>query len=396
MLRVKERVVQCKDDLIKAAVRIDKTNAVEIRSFHKLVQRSGGSFKRRKERKLKSDADMKSANKRKEKLIQLESLKAEVEGVRSERRRKLKWLVRRQKYSLSNKSKIGVEETPTKILNNSDSFTTDDDGGDFGGDNCDGDDRDDRDDRDDGDNIDDSNIGDADDGGSGIEDEIISDGEETLSSILYGAAIVEEDDKVQQNDLQHKSNLDKHLQQSEHLMTLEKRRLVARAKLVEEIRQAKEVKCHEMAKFAKEREEAKLAEEKHEGKGSGKIKSKKNSAEELVVGVQNSTLCKVLDCAEEELYDSDFSDSSFDPAIEVMDNSTADTDAVQVTVTDLIQAIEGFNTRLADIELMHSIILAEDAAVTGKDEFKTSTEGEQTIDTTDDFSLFFPNDMQEI
>eukprot|EP00555_Chaetoceros_dichaeta_P012635 CAMPEP_0198253658 /NCGR_PEP_ID=MMETSP1447-20131203/4063_1 /TAXON_ID=420782 /ORGANISM="Chaetoceros dichaeta, Strain CCMP1751" /LENGTH=339 /DNA_ID=CAMNT_0043939421 /DNA_START=229 /DNA_END=1248 /DNA_ORIENTATION=+ len=339
---------------------------------------------------------MKSANKRKEKLIQLESLKAEVEGVRSERRRKLKWLVRRQKYSLSNKSKIGVEETPTKILNNSDSFTTDDDGGDFGGDNCDGDDRDDRDDRDDGDNIDDSNIGDADDGGSGIEDEIISDGEETLSSILYGAAIVEEDDKVQQNDLQHKSNLDKHLQQSEHLMTLEKRRLVARAKLVEEIRQAKEVKCHEMAKFAKEREEAKLAEEKHEGKGSGKIKSKKNSAEELVVGVQNSTLCKVLDCAEEELYDSDFSDSSFDPAIEVMDNSTADTDAVQVTVTDLIQAIEGFNTRLADIELMHSIILAEDAAVTGKDEFKTSTEGEQTIDTTDDFSLFFPNDMQEI
>lgn len=383
MLRVKERVVQCKDNLIKAAVHIDKTNAAEIKSFHKLLQRSGGSFKKRKERKLKSDANIKSANKRKEKLIQLESLKAEVEGVRSERRRKLKWLVRRQKYSSSNKSKVCEEETPTNILNNS----TDNDGGDFGGDNCN---------EDDGDNIDDSNICDADDASISIENEVFSDGEITLSSILYGDAIVEEDGKVQQNDLQHKSNLDNHLQQSEHTMTLEKRRLVARAELVEELRQAKEVKRHEMAKFAKEREEAKLAEEKDEGKGLGKTKFNKNSAEELVVGVQNVTLCKVLDCAEEELYDSDFSDSSFDPAIEVMDNSTADTDSVQVTITDLIQAIEGFNTRLADIELMHSIILAEDAAVTGKDEFKTSTEGDQSIDTIDDFSLFFPNDIQEI
>jgi len=173
-----------------------------------------------------------------------------------------------------------------------------------------------------------------------------------------------------EDDLGQQDNQDEYQEESEEAMTIEDMRLAARAKATEELRMAKEVRRHEMAKISKEREETKLALEKDEEGGLEETEFGQNSARELIAGVQISTLCKLLDCKKEELYDSDLLQSSFKPAIEMMDNSSADADSIQRAITNLVQDIEGYNTRIFDIELMNSLILAESASIKGKDEFK--------------------------
>jgi len=293
----------------------------------------------------------KETTKRNEKLLELEKLKVEVMEVRSEERRMLKSLVRRQK-EISNKIRRDEEETPTQILDNSKYFTIDEDGDD-------------------------------------------NDDTKTLrhdTKQPYDDVVTEKEEKLQRNDLQQEENHDEHQQQCEKQMTIEEMRLAARAEAAEEIRQAKEVRRHEMAKFAKDREETKLAEESDNKVDLEQTTHDKNSTEELVGGVQISTLCRLLECVEDELFDQDFSDSSSEPTIKIIENSNTDIDIVQCTIADHVKAIVGHDTRVSDIELMQSIILAENAALKGKDEFKLGLE-EQLNNVIHDCS-FSPIDKE--
>ena len=93
---------------------------------------------------------------------------------------------------------------------------------------------------------------------------------------------------------------------------------------------------HNSKRSQTSREEAKLAVKKDEEGGLEKTEFGQNSVGKRRVGIQISTLCELLDCKEEELYDSDFSDSSFDPAIEMMENSSADSNSVQCIITNIV------------------------------------------------------------
>jgi len=333
MLRMRGQLAQYKESLNQAAIRIDKENAAEMKAFQQRRQRMSLMSEREKE-----------TAKQNEKLLQLEKLKVEVMDAKLEERRKLRILVRREKEIVNN-SRRDEEETPTQILNNSNYFTIDEDDND----------------------IDDSKT-------------LRHNGKQ-----LYDDVAMETEEKPR-----HQENHEHH-QQSEKVMTIEEKRLAARAEAAEEIRQAKEVRRHEMAKFAKEREEIKLAEGSDNKVELQQTKFDKNIAEELVGGVTISTLCKVLECVEEELFDLDSSDLSFEPTIEITENSSSytDTDIVPCTIAEHVQAIAGYDTRLSDIELMQSIILAENAALIGKDEFKLGS-GEQLNNVMHKYSVSPP------
>jgi len=318
MLRVKERIAQCKDS-------IDKQNP----GLKTVIQQ------RRQKRKssiLRYDAELKSGKKSRENLSKLEHLKIEVIDFRSEKRRMLKWLVRRQNI------KQDEDESPTHILNNSNYFT-------------------------DGNNEDDSDMRLA----------LRTKATEKLRMDvvqLFEESVIDEADTPQTNGLGQQDNQDEYKEESEEAMTIEDMRLAARAKATEELRMAVEVRRHEMAKVSKEREETKLASWKDEEGGLEKTDFGQNSARELIAGVPISTLCKLLDCKKQELYGSDLLRLSFKPVIEMMDDSSADANSIQRSITNLVQDIERYNTRIFDIELMNSLILAEIASIEGKDEFK--------------------------
>jgi len=152
-------------------------------------------------------------------------------------------------------------------------------------------------------------------------------------------------------------------------MSTEELRLASQAEAAEEIRMAKEVKRHLMAKIAEERKEAELV-EKSDGD-----KEVEDTSEERIFGIEISRFCNLLNCTEEELHESDSSDSTFDPVLEILENSDMNSDIIQSTITGLVNDIEGYDARLLDIEVMQSILLAENAALKGKDEFKVGEEG---------------------
>lgn len=249
----------------------------------------------------------------------------------------------RHQKEISNKIRRDEEETPTQIFENSNYFTI-------------GEDKDDDDDT------------------------------KTLThdtKQLYDDVVTEKEEKLQRNDLQQQENHDEHQQQSEKHMTIEEMRLAARAEAAEEIRQAKEVRRHEMAIFTTEREESKLAEESGNMVDLEQTKLDKNSGAALV---------GLLECSEDEPFDQNFSDSSFEPTIEIMDNSTTDIDIIQCTIADHVKAIVEYDTSVSDIELMQSIILAENAALKGKDKFRLGLE-EQLNNVMHDCS-FSPIDKE--
>jgi len=157
-------------------------------------------------------------------------------------------------------------------------------------------------------------------------------------------------------------------------MSTEELRLAAQAEASEEIRMAKEVKAHLMAKLAEERKETEQVEKND---GDNKFD---DVSEEVLFGIEISKICTLLNCTEQELHESNISGSTFDPVLEILENSEMNSDIVQSTVTSIVDEIEGFNARLLDIEAMQSILLAENAALRGEDEFKVSEEGIQLGD----------------
>jgi len=192
--------------------------------------------------------------------------------------------------------------------------------------------------------------------------EILNKSKYCTTEDIYG----ESDNEVKQ----HGSNEAERREQPDEGMTNEEMKLAARAEIAEEIREAKEVKQHVMTIIAKDREDTEL----DQGRDEEEVEETNSDeySERLIAGVRASTLCELLDCGQEDLYDPNFADLSSDPTSVVVDKSRI---TVPPTITELIDAIERYNIRLLDIELMQSIILAENAAVKGKDTFKIGTEG---------------------
>lgn len=307
--RFGKRVAKCKDTIRQAAVRIDEENATMLQQRRQWLS----TISRTETENTKCQGQ----------LVELEKLKVEITDAISKKRRALKWLMRRLKI------KLDEEESPTQILMRSKYITP-----------------------------------------KGGDADVVKENQGQYDEQTFEEIIIDEEDYFQRNNRQQE---DGHQHQpEEEQMTFEERRLAARAKVVEEIRMAKEVKRHIMENMSKEREEAKLVIQKNDDNDDEefeKIERADCGAKELIAGVQISSLCKILECVEDELYDSD-SDSSFDPANDMLDDPSADIGTVENTIADLVKDIEGYKTRLSDIELMQSTILAENAALCGKNEFK--------------------------
>merc|ERR1719491_593900 len=105
-------------------------------------------------------------------------------------------------------------------------------------------------------------------------------------------------------------------------MTNEEMKLAARAaraEIAEEIREAKEVKQHVMTIIAKDREDTEL----DQGRDEEEVEESNSDeySERLIAGVRASTLCELLDCGQEDLYDPNFADLSSDPTSVVVEKS---------------------------------------------------------------------------
>jgi len=249
---------------------------------------------------------IKTAIKQREHLLELEKLRVDVTEARTAKRDRLMRLVRRQTKILSeNKRNEDEKESPTNILNSS--------------------------------HFDD------------VEPKRDCNGQREES---------DEDGKTSQPE-------DGEIVNSE--MSTEELRLAAQAEAAEEIKMAKEVKRHLMAKFAEEQKEA-----------DAKIdddKESEDASKDLLFGIEISRLCTLLNCTEEDLYESGVSGLMFDPVIEILENNEMDSDIILNTITGLVNDIVGYNARLLDIEVMQSIILAENAALKGQNEFKVGEDG---------------------
>jgi len=200
-----------------------------------------------------------------------------------------------------------------------------------------------------------------------ISNENTRDEDETPTEILAKS----NGSTIEENDGENEDETNEGREQPDELLTDEDPKLAARAEIAEELKQANEVKRHEMEKIAKEREELESAQ------GTDEEELEKPDSDELrtetrIAGVKASTLYELLDCGEDDLYDPNFVDVSLDPSIAIVEKTSI---TVPPTITELIDAIEGYNVRLLDIELMQSIILAENAALKGQDQFQIGTEG---------------------
>lgn len=290
-----KNVTQCKDKIKETAISIEKQSTAELKGIQM-------RFKQKEEKRREREAQKDLSVKRNEQLVHLEKLKVDVMDIRSEKARKLKRFLRRQK-KVALKKKL-EEESPTSILTNSNYF---------------------------------------DDKETGRYDSDPS-----------------SDDVVV--ECTQKPNKDDQREEFEGAKTMEEMKLAARAEVEEEIGMAKEVKRHIMAELAEERDEDKLTQGYDDGEDLNNTAPSRINTETFVGDVPASTLHALLNCTEEELYDSD---------------SSLDGDDIQSTITTLVSDIEGYDARLSDIEVMQSILLAENAAAEGIDEFKIGAEGIQ-------------------
>jgi len=372
MARFKDRVIS----LRQAAVRIDKWNATELSEIRLLrQQRKDDTTTSTKKRKLSPAA------KCREKFFRLENIKAEVMNVRHEKRHTLKRLVILQKI------RTDEEESPSHILKKSRYFTSD------------GKDDDVDEDSDEDDSVDQSFIR-----GDSVDQSLIVDS--TDQSLIADSVVdsvdqsfIDEVDDSQPDDIQQDSNQHDYQEQPHETLSMEEMRLAARAEVEEEIRMAKEVKRHLMETISKEREEVKRVERKREElltpdetesnvNRVGAETPVASNTEKTMAGVQISTLCRLLDCVEEQIYDPDPLDTLPEPAIQDLEDHCADdTETLHDTVADLVETIEGCDDRLSDIEMMQSTILAENAALNGEDQFKTGGGSGLSRSTNHDGSL---------
>jgi len=284
LFRVRDRVIQSKDNILEIAVAIDEHNADESRSIKQIENIE-------KEKKLKYDTELKVTTKRKEKLLRLEKVKIEVLDFTTEKRRALKWVMIYQKIIKDQ------EETLTFIRKDETYFT----------------------------------IGD--------------DKEDNLALKKDDEGGLEENHADLRGDIQ--------------ILTI----------------------CKLLNCTQEELYDSSCSDSFYE---PGMEMLENSSVDTTTV---QRKITDIIQTIKEELYDSHFTDSSFEPIIEMMENSSADTTTVQRIITGLVQIIEEYDNRLSDIELMQSIIFAENAALKGNSEFKFDAEGEQCCDMNKDYSF---------
>jgi len=148
--------------------------------------------------------------------------------------------------------------------------------------------------------------------------------------------------------------------------SLESRRLEFRAQAAEEIRSAREVKRTELMKIAEERNDAREKRKIEEAKML-------NMDRDMSYRTSSTGSVDSLDWVDGISYSDPFSDSRNTlHDIKLEPNSmSADVAALKHATEDLARAIAACDVKLSDIQVMQSIILAEEAAQEGRDEFKT-------------------------
>jgi len=181
---------------------------------------------------------------------------------------------------------------------------------------------------------------------------------------------------------------------------IEERREAARVQALEEIQLAKEAKVNAMATFSTENNEKSLLDDNKDGSHSslyyqsepedededepqvtvGGLTELKNP-EERVLTPSTASTTSVYSISASSDWGADEEISYTDSMFESTDNleevklehesESKDVITLQQATTDLARIIRQCDVKLSDIQLMQSLILAEEASRSGKDEFKT-------------------------
>jgi len=173
----------------------------------------------------------------------------------------------------------------------------------------------------------------------------------------------QENDENKENDIEEVSE---NKVASSETQALESRRLEFRAQAAEEIRSAKEVKRAELMKLAEERNNARERKRIEEAK-------RLNIDKDMSYRTSSTGSIDSLDWLDGVSYADPFDESrNVLHDIKLKPSTTsADVEALKHATEDLARAIAACDVKLSDIQVMQSIILAEEAAQDGRDEFKT-------------------------
>jgi len=147
---------------------------------------------------------------------------------------------------------------------------------------------------------------------------------------------------------------------------VESRRVEFRAQAAEEIRLAKEVKRAELMRLAAERNNAREESKMEE-------RERLNTDKDMSYRTSSTGSIDSLDWVDGISYADPFCDSLnvlHDIKLEP-DSMSADVVALQHATEDLARAVAECDVKLSDIQVMQSIILAEEASQDGSDEFRT-------------------------
>jgi len=279
--------------------------------------------------RLKHEDKLKSAQKRREFMLELEKEKSEVKRNRRENIRRMKMISRQNKAVTKNVPlETTLETIPLGSLNL--------------------------------DSIENSrNVGMS----SSAEKDFLLQIKNTGDGVQQNPGCVSSSDDTENK----KNSVEDGLELLSEAEALEERRNEFRSQAAEEIRSAREVKRAELMKLAEERNEALFKREKE----SNEMKS------EYCLSIETSSTST-------DSYDWDDVISYADPSddqsmssrslsnVKFERGTTADDiQKLEDATADLARAIKACDVKLSDIQLMQSLILAQDAANEGQDEFKT-------------------------
>lgn len=176
----------------------------------------------------------------------------------------------------------------------------------------------------------------------------------------------QENNENKENSMEEEARENTGLSAQAH--ALETRRLKFRAEAAKEIRAANEVKRAELMRLAEERNEARLKREIEEAE---KLENDKYIS--YRTDSAGSVGSNSLDWSDNVSYADPFADQpNALHDIKLEPNSvSADVLALKQATQDLARAIAACDVKLSDIQVMQSIILAEEAAQDGRNEFNT-------------------------
>jgi len=189
------------------------------------------------------------------------------------------------------------------------------------------------------------------------------------------------------DDMENKENsIGDGLEFSGQSSAIEARRMSFKAQAATEIRSAEEVKRAELMKLAEERKKAAImkAKEGDELKSEYCLSVETSSTATSSYDWEDTISYSVSDdqsrSSSSSMSSMSLSNVKFEPG-----TGAADVRKLEKAADDLAQAIEACDVKLSDIQLMQSIVLAQEAASDGKDEFKTT----ENLDGLDSIEMSF-------